>query len=535
MNVHCTTRTSAVRSGCRRSRGQFSIFLLLLLLLAPALAAAADAAAKSPAFGFDQVMQQARALAAKPYQPPARLADALNNMTYDTWRDIRFRPEQSIWRAEKLPFELQLFHPGLYYDRTVKLMVVDGDSQAEIEGKRSMFDYGSNAFAPQIPENVGVAGFRVHSAVKTPKYFDEFLVFLGASYLRGIGRDQGYGLSARGVAIDTATTNGEEFPWFRQFWLVKPKKGDTSLQIYALLDGPRISGAYAFRAKPGKETVIDVQSAVFLRAPVAKLGIAPLTSMYFFGENTSPRRFDDFRPEVHDSDGLQILFGNGEWLWRPLQNPPTLQVSSFESQGLSGFGLMQRDRNYGSYEDLEARYELRPSAWIEPQGDWGAGRVELIQIPSDDEIHDNIVAFWVPATVPAAGEPLRMDYRLRWTDAERVKPPAGAVVSTRTGAGKLKRSRLFVVDFDGPALDKLPADAAVTATVSVGTGAELKDQRVYRNTVDGTWRLAFEVQAADPSAIEQVLPDKRPYVDVRAFLRVNADVVSETWSYAFKP
>src|SRR5205085_6387853 len=155
--------------------------------------------------------------------------------------------------------------------------------------------------------------------------------------------------------------------------------------VYALLESQRATGAYRFDIVPGAETVVRVQARLYLRAAatqVATLGIAPLTSMFFSGEN-QPRR-GDFRPEVHDSDGLQVATGDGEWLWRPLQNPARMTVTSFAVRELRGFGLMQRDRTFSSYEDTEARYERRPSAWVRPLSDWGPGRVELVQLPTPD-------------------------------------------------------------------------------------------------------------------------------------------------------
>jgi len=488
------------------------------------------------AFAFDDVVKRAQALARKPYVPPAPVPDLLMKMSYDAWRDIRFRPEKSLWRGAKLPFELQFFHPGLYFDRTVKINIVAGGKPRELHGTRDMFDYGKNTFAPQVPEEVGFAGFRVHAPIKTKDYYDEFLVFLGASYLRAVGRDQHYGLSARGLAVDTASADGEEFPWFREFWIVKPSPKDKSVQIYALLDSQRVCGAYSYKATPGKETVLEVKSVIFLRQPVEKLGIAPLTSMYFFGENTSPDKWDDYRPEVHDSDGLQVRFDSGEWLWRPLQNLSFLLLNSFDASNVRGFGLLQRDTDFDHYQDLEARYENRPSVWVEPQGDWGEGRLELVQIPTQDEIHDNIAAYWVPKNPAPPGQPMHFDYTMRWFDADQVRPPAGYTVATRVGTtAQKKQTKTFVVDFDGKLLRKLPPDAPVEAVVNVGAGATLVDQRAYRNPVNGTWRMAFQIKLDDTSKLGQVLPDKRSPVELRAFLRNGYDVVSETWSYAYKP
>jgi glucans biosynthesis protein len=339
-------------------------------------------------FGFDAVMHRAQQLAAAPYRvQEVRLPSELQGIDYDRFRDIRFKPERSLWRDAKLPFEVAFFHLGLYYNRPVRINEVSGDTVREIRYDPALFDYGANKFDPKRMTGLGFAGFRVHYAVNTPKYKDEVLVFLGASYFRALGKGQVYGISARGLAIDTGLASGEEFPNFVEFWIERPAPGATELTFYALLDSKRASGAYSFVLKPGTETVVEVKARLFLRGNVSRLGLAPLTTMYFFGENQRSTR-DDYRPEVHDSDGLSIHSGTGEWIWRPLVNPKRLLVTSFALSNPAGFGIMQRDRDFGHYEDLEARYDLRPSAWVQPKGNWGQGRVELVEIPSPDETNE---------------------------------------------------------------------------------------------------------------------------------------------------
>lgn len=510
----------------------------VLLLLGPALfspTAAGAEKAQNSSFSMATVIQQAEKLAAAPYREPAKVDDKLTGLSYDAWRNIRFRPGKALWRGENLPFELQFFHPGFYYDRTVRINIVENGKVSPLPGTRELFDYGPHVTDIEVPAEVGFAGFRVHGAINTPAYFDEIIVFLGASYLRALGRHQHYGLSARGLAIDTAAPTGEEFPWFREFWIVKPAPESRFLDIYALLDSQRLSGAFHYRVHPGVKTLVEVKSRLFPRQPIDKLGISPLTSMFFLGENSSPRRFDDFRPEVHDSDGLQILFNNGEWLWRPLQNPVNLQVNSFSAANVRGFGLIQRDRSFDSYQDLEARYEKRPSVWVVPQGDWGAGRIELVQIPTQDEIHDNIVAYWVPDRKPEPGTPLEMNYELRWLGADRILPPRAYTVSTRTGIDPTRKTRVFVIEFDGGDLYRLPDDEAVKADVWAGEGAEIVNVRTFRNPIAGTWRLVFQIETKKNTALEQMLPNKRPLIELRAVLTLEEKIVSETWSYAFRP
>ena len=511
------------------SRGMRWLLVGLFLFLHATAAQAVDT------FSLDTVRGLAKDLAAQPFlDDKGQVPEILRTISYDDWRDIRYVPEKSLWRGEKLPFELQFFHPGLFYDRAVAINVIDLDEPSRLPFDTSAFNYGRNKFSAQIPAEMGYAGFRVHSAINKKSYLDEFLVFLGASYFRAVPKGQNYGLSARGLAIDTAEPTGEEFPFFKEFWIIKPGKKDKSITIYALLDSRRVTGAFKFMATPGAETTVDVESTLFLREPVTKLGIAPLTSMFIFGENSNPRLADDFRPEVHDSDGLLARFENEEWLWRPLQNPKSLAVNSFNAPNARGMGLMQRDEDYANYQDLEAHYQSRPSAWIEPKSDWGPGHLQLVQIPSPEEIHDNIVSYWVPEAVPAPGEAMNFDYRIRWASATRVESPDGKVLMTRTAKGKTETSRMFVLEFKGGKLEDLPEGAALDANVWIGEGGKLLEKRVYKNDITGAWRLVFEIEPDSASPLGMVLPDKRPIIEMRATLQHGVTPLTETWSYAVK-
>ncbi|MBL6752395.1 MAG: glucan biosynthesis protein G [Nevskia sp.] len=485
-------------------------------------------AAPVHAFGFADVEQRARQLAAQPYQrPDPKLPQELADLGYDRYRDIRFKPERAWWRKDKLPFELQFFHEGLYYNLPVKINEIGSQGLKEIHYNPADFDYGANKLDLGKLKDLGFAGFRVHFPVNTPKYKDEILVFLGASYFKALGREQRYGLSARGLAIDTGLISGEEFPRFTEFWIERPKPGDKELTIYGLLDSRRVAGAYRFVVKPGDETTMEVKERLFLRENVTKLGVAPLTSMFFFGENQGPST-EDYRPEVHDSDGLSMHSGTGEWIWRPLVNPKRLLVTSFSMTNPLGFGLMQRDHAFRSYEDLEARYDLRPGAWIEPQGQWGAGRVELVNIPSPDETNDNAAAYWVPDTPPSPEQPLDLEYILHWQLLKDTRPPLSWVSQTRRGRGFSRtpdNSIQFVVDFEGPALQALPSDAKVEGIVSVGANGELLERNTYYNEVTGGWRLTLRLHRID---------DDKP-LELRAYLRGENSTLSETWSYILPP
>jgi glucans biosynthesis protein len=519
----------------RERRGPFIFRLVVvsfrsLLAVTAVLALLAAVASPARAFGFEDVSARARALANAAYKKPDNaLPKELQGLTYDQYRDIRFRPDKAYWRTQRLPFELMFFHQGLYYEQPVHLHEIVGNAVREIRFDPDLFDYGANTIDPKKLRSAGLgfAGFRVHYALNTPKYKDEVLVFLGASYFRALGKGQRYGLSARGLAVDTAVMSGEEFPRFTEFWIQRPEANAKELTIYALLESPRAAGAYRFVLKPGVDTAVDVHGRLFLRENVTKLGIAPLTSMFFQGENQRQQR-DDYRPEVHDSDGLSIQLGTGEWVWRPLVNPRRLLVTSFSTVNPLGFGLSQRDHDFTSYQDLEARYDLRPSGWIETRGNWGAGRVELVQIPTPDETNDNIVAYWVPDAPPPLKQPYDFDYRLLWQRENETRPPLAWVTQSRRGHGYMRKpddSIGYVIDFEGPNLKKLSADAPVEAVFTVDGNAELVESNAYRNEVTGGWRATLRVKRID---------EKKP-VELRAFLRMSNATLSETWSYVIPP
>ena len=479
------------------------------------------------AFDFNDVAERASEQARKPYKaftrkPPAELAA----LTYDQYRDIRFLPDHALWKQDKLPFEMMFFHLGKFQTEPVLINEVTPSGVRHIRYRTADFDYGQNKLSPEKWGDLGFAGFRAHYSLNNPQYKDELVVFLGASYFRALGAGQTYGLSARGLGIDTVGGNGEEFPRFTEFWLVKPQPNAKSLTLYALLDSPRSSGAYQFDIHPGKETVMQVRARLFLRDKVATLGLAPLTSMFFFGENQPHRT--DFRPEVHDSDGLMVATGGGEWIWRPLLNPKSILTTSFSMSSLKGFGLMQRDRSFSNYEDPEASYQSRPSAWVEPIGDWGAGRVELFQLPTPDETNDNIVAYWVPATQPAAGQPLDYAYRVRWQGAEMKRPPGAWVVQTRVGRGYAELAedeQQYVVDFMGPSLKALKPDAAVKAVVTAPSNGRVLESNAYKVEATGAWRMTVRVKQ---------LKRNEP-AELRGFLQSGEDVLTETWSNIVPP
>ncbi|WP_176465301.1 MULTISPECIES: glucan biosynthesis protein G [unclassified Pseudomonas] len=462
------------------------------------------------AFNLDDVAVKAKELAGKKYEAPrSNLPNEFREMKFADYQKIRFLTEKAEWANKKTPFKLSFYHQGMHFDTPVKINEITASTVEEIKYDPSRFDFGDVKFDPKATEQLGYAGFRVLYPVNKADKQDEIMTMLGASYFRVVGKGHVYGLSARGLAIDTALPSGEEFPRFTEFWIEQPKPTDKHLVIFALLDSPRATGAYRLTLRPGSDTVVDVKAQMFLRDKVSKLGIAPLTSMFLFGAN-QPSKVLNYRRELHDSSGLSIHAGNGEWIWRPLNNPKHLAVSNFQVENPRGFGLLQRGRDFSHYEDLDDRYDKRPSAWIEPKGDWGKGTVDLVEIPTADETNDNIVAFWSPEKLPEAGQPLDFAYRMHWTidEASLHSPDSAWVEQTLRSTGDVKQSNLirqpdgsvaYLVDFEGPSLQALPETAEVRSQVSVGDNAELVENSVRYNPETKGWRLTLRMKIKDPS------------------------------------
>ena len=456
------------------------------------------------AFNLDDVSVKAKDLAGQKYEAPrSNLPNEFREMKFADYQKIRFLTEKAEWADQKTPFKLSFYHQGMHFDTPVKINEISANTVTEIKYDPNRFDFGDVKFDPKATEKLGYAGFRVLYPINKADKQDEIMTMLGASYFRVVGKGHTYGLSARGLAIDTALPSGEEFPRFSEFWIQQPKATDKHLVIYALLDSPRATGAYRLTLRPGADTIVDVKARVFLRDKVGKLGLAPLTSMYLFGAN-QPSKVLNYRRELHDSSGLSIHAGNGEWIWRPLNNPKHLAVSNFSVENPRGFGLLQRGRDFSHYEDLDDRYDKRPSAWIEPKGDWGKGTVDLVEIPTADETNDNIVAFWNPEKQPEPGQPLDFAYRLHWTidEAALHSPDSAWVQQTLRSTGDVKQSNLirqpdgsvaYLVDFEGPSLAALPENADVRSQVSVGDNAELVENSVRYNPETKGWRLTLRM------------------------------------------
>jgi glucans biosynthesis protein len=495
-------------------------------------------AGPASAFSLDDVTARAKALVEKPYAAPvSNLPPVFSSMQFADYQKMQPRGDRFEWRDLQTPFKLNFYHQGMHFNAPVRINEISDTGVNEIRYDPDRFDFGNLSFDKGATSALGYAGFRVLYPINQAGKDDEIMSFLGASYFRVVGRGQAYGLSARGLAIDTAPPGGEEFPNFREFWVQRPTGQQTQLVIYALLDSPRATGAYQFILSPGgKDAVVDVQANVFARDDIRSLGIAPLTSMFLYGPNQQSPLKRNFRPAIHDSNGLAIHTGGGEWLWRPLNNPATLAISTFQVDDLKGFGLLQRGREFSRFEDLKDRYDLRPSAWIEPQGNWGKGKVTLMEIPTPDETNDNIVAYWTPDAPVVKGQAMQFAYRMHWTSDEAAlhgSDDAWVRQTFHTDGERLQAnlirrldgSTAFLIDFEGPALAKLPLDANVTSAISVGDNAELLDSVLERNPAIRGWRLTLRVKVKNPAQA----------VEMRAALAQGDRPLTETWSYQLPP
>ncbi|MGH8275009.1 MAG: glucan biosynthesis protein G [Gammaproteobacteria bacterium] len=474
---------------------------------------------RAHAFGFSDVVAKAKALAAKPYVPPKSTPGFLRNLSYDEFQQIRFDPKQSLWHASHSNFQVMLVAPGLYFGHIVHIHIVDAAGIHTVPFRKDWFSWPNDKLKAKVPPDLGYAGLKLTYPLDNADVQNQFLAFAGVSYFRGVARGENFGLSARGIAVNTGLASGEEFPIFTDFWLVRPNPHAHSLRFYALLDGPSLTGAYQFLVIPGAPTQVKVKTALFLRKDVKLLGIAPLTSMFYYGKNT-PRPAGEWRGAVHDSGGLLIHSSTGEWLWRPLINPITLQMDYFEANSPKGFGLMQRDRHFRDYQDSEARYDTRPSAWITPRGEWKQGHIVLVEIPSASETNDNIVAFWSPDEAATGGAHYNFDYTLQFGASGIAGEELAQTANTFVGSGGNANTYRFVVDFGGGPLAKLSPKAHVEAVVTGLDQAKILQQDVEWVEPLKKWRLSFLAQAPAGKTL-----------DLRAFLKSGDKTLSETWTY----
>ncbi len=498
-----------------------------LLPLLPKAAAAEPATGPPSPFSFDTLRELARGLAAQPYAPtPVGDEALLESIDYDLHNQIGFREDATLWGDVEGVAKVRFFHPGRYFKAPVEISVVEEGEAREILFSPDLFEMPEDHPARKLTE-AGFAGFRVMD----PDAENDWLAVLGAAYFRTSGWSGQFGLSARGLAIDAGGPGPEEFPRFSRFWLEQAPAG--GVVIYALLESPRATGAYRMNTarEAGSGVFQDIDMLLFLRGDVERLGIAPLTSMFWFGKNNrwiGP----DWRPEIHDSDGLEMYLGNGERIWRPLNNPPRVTANAFGAGGVRGFGLAQRERSFEEYQDDGVFYEKRATAWIEPRGDWGQGSVMLVELPTNDEIHDNIVAFWNPGAPARAGSELDLSYRLSWVE-DTPDVPVARFIATRIGAGGVPGQPRpanvvkFVCDLDGKGLGELDRESGVEAVVEASRGTV---DLVFAFPIATTdrWRVTFDLDIGPPD------PADTP-IDLRMYVSHDGKAMSETWLYQVFP
>jgi glucans biosynthesis protein len=480
---------------------------------------------RAPNFGYADVVRQARVLGERPFDAAGTaVPPELTKLTYDSYREIRFRREKSFWREGGSDFRLSPFHLGFLHDKAVQLHVIKHGLAIPIPFTTGLFEYGSVRVPNGLSPSLGFAGFAVTTNLNNPKIQDEVISFLGASYFRLIGRGHRYGLSARSLALDSGGEQPEEFPFMRSLWLEEPSPDATELVIYALLDSPSVAGAYRYVVRPGQNTHVDVTATIIPRKSISRLGIAPLTSMFQAGEGDLAQR-TDFRPEIHDSDGLMMHAGTGEWIWRPLRNPKALRISSFRDRNPRGFGLMQRDRDFGNYQDLEAHYHARPGYWVEPQGEWGEGQIDLLEIPTANEAFDNIVAFWTPRTALPNGQPAEFRYRISALSTTWELHPLAQAQHSFDGsddadgiADGLGKKRL-IVDFAGGDLAYYQDDVGRLEIVATTTSG----------TIDATIIVFNSVSRGVRAIVDARLPAGQT-AELRIFLKSRNRTLTETWT-----
>lgn len=469
-------------------------------------------------FSFERLVVQAKEMSLRPFEPSPAAPGWLGDLSPQQHAALRYRPEAAIALGASA-YSVQPIHLGSFYRTPVRLHLVEGGQAREILYSPNMFDFGGFQPPEILPPEAGFAGFRIFHLFAAGEAPRELLTFLGASYFRAVSRDARFGISARGLALETGLGKPEEFPLFTQFWLFRPAESRDPLQICALLDSPSVAGAYRFDIAPRDGTTVAVDASLFFRADVTQVGLAPLTSMYFFGRNDRAG-VDDHRSEVHDSDGLAIWRANGEALWRPLVNPEELRISVFSDENPRGFGLLQRERAYEAYGDLGARFDRRPNLWVEPKGAWGRGSVRLIEIPITQENHDNIVAFWTPEEPVTAGRELRVAYTLLWSLHSPLETGLMIVRATRVGqAGGAESGgqRHVAIEF-GPPSAALPPDVLPEVMLECHNG-QCSAPLLRRHEPSGGWQVDFDVAPGEGA------------VELRCQLLQGGRPVSETWLY----
>lgn len=486
---------------------------------------AAALAQSAPAFAFgnpspfqaDLVTEAARALAKQPFKPiSADLPTPFRNLTYEQYVAVRGKPGTALWINQSLGFQIEPLHRGFIFSSPVELNIVAQGQARRLIYDAELYEFGKLTVRGNIGD-IGFSGFRILTP-QDGKGFAEIATFQGASFFRAVAQGQNPGTMARALSIKTADPRGEEFPTIRTFWIEQPSPAEDVLVIHALVDSESVSGAYRFTLRPGQATIIDTECTLFPRVSVDNFGLATMSATVA-SDPIDHRHPDDVRLTLAEIGGVQMSKGNNEWIWRPTSNRDTLQISTFVDEHPHGFGFLQRNRTFDYYEDDEQHWELRPSLWIEPIGDWGAGGVQLVEIPSNSEANNNIIAYWRPNQPLLAGSETSFAYRQFWCWEPPEQPALAIVTDTRSGHGLNGRRARFLVEFTGDLLGDPQQSQAVKPVLSANPGA-ITSIRQFPLPGSKVYRVLFELD-----------PGNEVYSEMRLVLEADGKPLSETWLY----
>lgn len=486
-------------------------------------------------FTFETLVSMARNSARCEYKERVTpLPKSLQNLDYSQYNLMRYNIDSDLWANDDLPFRVSFFPLGTtLYSLPVEIYEIDNETLiSKVPFSPKFFQYEDQVkfIKDQMPEDAGYAGFKLRYKPKGSSYPDEFAAFLGNSYFRIICDGSSYGLSNRGLAINTGVENvPEEFPAFEKFYLVKPSKGDESIIIYAFLNGRSVTGAYSFKITPGTEASVDVKSVLFLRNKVNLLCLAPITSMFWFtlGE---PDNFYDYRPSVHNSEGLVLSDGKND-IYEPLTNYPFHKMinDDISCDSLRYFGLVQRDREYNRYMDPGVKYHLNPNCLIVPQNNWREGSLRLFVLPTLTEWMDNINLFWIPKTLPEPMEPINFDYKILYSLKEP-KNTLSFVKYTNLGQDLINcKNTIFALSFaDKDAIIEkskdIKIDLQVPSDVIIASPPSI--EKIIFND---TWRVLFTLTIHKKLAYED-----KPFI-IKCTLKDNGKSISEEWYFLWYP
>jgi periplasmic glucans biosynthesis protein len=472
-----------------------------------------------PPIAFDaaSVTEAARSLARAPFKDLAPdLPEAFKSLSYDRYVAIHLLRSATIWANDNVGFAIEPLHRGFIFSTPMQINLVFDGAARRLVYDATLFDFGKIA-PPAKVGDIGFSGFRVLAPLEQGGFF-ELATFQGASFFRAVGQGQQPGTMARALSIKTADPRGEEFPAIRNVWIERPTLAANALVIYAIIDSESVAGAYRFTLRPGEATIIDTECTLFARAALDHYGIATMSATHLSGA-IDRSRTDDLRPNVGEVDGLQMLTGKGEWLWRPVSNPTTLQLSTFVDENPRGFGFLLRDRNFDDYQDDDQHWEDRPSLWIEPIGDWSFGGVQLVEIPSDSEVNDNIIAYWRPKQPLNSGSEISFAYRQFWCARPPERPDLATVALSRSGRGSSAKRRRFLVEFSGDVFGQFKKPEDYWANVRASPGS-IVSVRTFLWADQKTYRVLFELD-----------PGSETFSELRLVVEAQGKPVSETWIY----